>query len=39
MGYISFHVYVEKNKKPQKTKTALVADYDGPKKDAPELGK
>ena len=39
MGYISFHEYVEKNKKPQKTKTALVADYDGPKKDAPELGK
>jgi hypothetical protein len=39
MGYISFHEYVEKNKKPQKTKTALVADYDGPRKDAPELGK
>ena len=39
MGYISFHEYVEKNKKPQKAKTALVADYDGPKKDAPELGK
>lgn len=46
MGYISFHEYVDKNSKSPKkgdkspkAKTAVVADYDGPMKDSPELAK
>ena len=46
MGYISFHEYVDKNRKSPKkgdkspkAKTAVVADYDGPMKDSPELAK
>ena len=38
MGYMSFQEYVEKSKEVKKPKVAVVADYEGATKDAPEIG-